>query len=254
MKTADLVTRFLTRAATPLIAALIVSASAGSASAQFGFGFGFGLYNPNDGSQTQRAIDQRASVQGQAAYASRPKAGAEPAFQQRDESFYQKYDLSTREAMMDRVARNPGLERSAAYGGGSINRPAAPAPAPAPVALAPTSARPPIPQVVRLGNFFDKERKLVWPSESPATGDFGVKRQAAELASQTVLNEYQSRGIASLETAASARRQLLEYGRPALVYVGEHSTPAMADSFHAFLLTLYADLGDAYTIPASRGR
>ncbi len=234
----------------PLFAALIVSASAGPASAQFGWGFS--LYNPNDGSQTQAGIDQRAQLRGQAAYANRPRAGAEPAFQQRDDSFYQKYDLSTREAMMDRVARNPGLQRSAAYAGGSIGRPAAPAPPS--VAPAPAPTGPPIAQVVRLGNFFDKERKLVWPSESPTNGDFGPKRQAAELAAQTVLNEYQSRGIASLETAASARRQLLEYGRPALAYLGDHATPAITDSFHAYLLTLYTDLGDAYSIPASKGR
>ncbi len=252
MQTGDRSMKSSLRIVPVLIAALIVSASAGSASAQFGFGFGGGLYNPNDGSLVQRAVDQRAQIQGQAAYASRPKAGAEPAFQQRDDNFYNKYDLATREAMIDRVARNPGLERSAAYAGGSIDRPAAPAPQP--VAPAPTRAAPPIAQVVRLGNFFDKDRKLVWPGESPTTGEFGPKRQAAELAAQTVLNEYQSRGIASLSSAASARRQLLDYGRPALVYIGEHSTPAMTDSFHAYLLTLYAGLGDAYTIPASKGR
>ena len=254
MKTGDHAMKSAIRLVTPLVAALIVCASASPASAQFGFGYGFGLYNPNDGSQTTGALNQQALMQGQAAYANRPRPGVEPSFQQRDDNFYNKYDLATREAMIDRVARNPGLERSAAYAGGSIDRPAAPAPTPAVRAPTPSPVGPPIAQVVRLGNFFDKQRKLVWPSESPTTNDFGPKRQAAELAAQTVLNEYQSRGIATLESTASARRQLLDYGRPALVYVGEHSTPAITDSFHAYLLTLYADLGDAYTVPASKGR
>ena len=237
------------RAIPPLLVVLVVSASAGPASAQYGFGFG--LYNPNDGSRVQAAFDQRALVAGQAAFSNRQTSLSSPRFNQRDDSFFDKYDLATREAMIDRVARNPGLQRSTALIGGSMERPA-PTPAPTPAATTPAPAERPTPQVVRLGNFFDKARQLVWPSGASTEGDLGPKRQAAELAAQSVLNEYQSRGAATLESTASARRQLVAYGQPALIYARAHSTPAIADSFHAFLLTLYANLGDAYTIPAGR--
>jgi hypothetical protein len=236
-----------------VIAAVVLSASAGNASAQFGFGFG-GLYNPDDGSRVQAAVDQRALSQGNAAYASRPKALSAPSFQQRDDSFYDKYDLATREAMINRVARNPAMERGTAYAGGSMDRPA-PVPAPTPAAPSPSPIPPPPPrQVVRIGNFFDKRDQLVWPADAPSSGDLGTKRQAADLSATVVFKEYQSRGAATLESTSKARSQLTTYGQPALAYVTEHSTPAMADSFHAFLLTLYANLGDAYSIPASQGR
>ena len=236
-----------TYAAVPLFAALTLSATAGPASAQYGLGWG-GLYNPNDGSRVQAAVDQRALSQGNAAYANRPKAGVEPSFQQRDDSFYDKYDASTREAMIDRVARNPGMERSTARASDSRRPPADPRRCARP---APTTPPAPVSRVVRIGNFFDKNGQLIWPGESPSSGDLGLKRQAADLAATAVYNEFQSKGAATLETTAKARSQLLAYGRPALVAVREHSTPAMTDSFHAFLLTLYADLGDAYAIPAA---
>ena len=46
-----------------------------------------------------------------------------------------------------------------------------------------------------------------------------------------------------------ARSKLVEYGRPALQYIRENSTPRVADTFHLFLLSLYDSLAQAATIP-----
>ena len=244
------------RSVTAAFAAVILSTSAGSASAQYGLGWGWGgLYNPNDGSRVQAAVDQRALSQGQAAYASRPRADASsPSFQQRDDSFYDKYDLATREAMIDRVARYPDRERSTARAGGSQTQPPPHGPAPGP-APRPRQRRPPRVaggpprQLLRQAG-----RARLARAKPPASGDLGPKRQAADCRDRPPYKEYQTKGAASLETTAKARTQLLAYGRPALVDVREHATPAMTDSFHAFLLSLYADLGDAYAIPAASAR
>ena len=102
---------------------------------------------------------------------------------------------------------------------------------------------------MNLANFFSKENQLVWPSVSPISGDFGKKQTTADLAALAVLNEYNSKGLAQLSTVTDARQKLLDYGRPALKYVREQSTPALADSFHVFLLSLYGNLGNAATVP-----
>jgi hypothetical protein len=94
-------------------------------------------------------------------------------------------------------------------------------------------------------------RHLVWPAGSPIEGDLADRRAEADKSALAVLDEYQSHGAATLATATKARQQLIDYGRPALASLRAHTTPAIADSFHAFLLSLYSELGDAYTIPMS---
>lgn len=243
------------RMLTAFLTAIVLSLTAQPASAQFGLGFGWGggLFNNQPNSQNVvDAINQRSLVRSQAAYANAPKPVTEPRFESRDDSFYQKYDYGTRVAMIDRVARHPGQEMGTADPSGVLPRPVAP-PRPPTTAAAPTPpTAPPRPQVVLLGNYFNKTRQLVWPAESPTTGDLAAKRDAADLAALTVLSEYESRGVASMATVVNARKQLQAYGQPALAYVREHSTPAIADSFHAFLLTLYGEIGDVYTIPMSQ--
>ena len=111
---------------------------------------------------------------------------------------------------------------------------------------------PPRPTQVYLANYFSKDHQLIWPSTAPISGDFGKKQSVADQAAQAVLNEYELNGLASLSNVTEARRKLLDYGRPALQDVREHSTPALADSFHVFLLSLYSNLGLAATVPKAQ--
>ena len=233
-----IVARIPGRLSAALVAALVLGPAAGRAEAQWGWGWGFG-YNPENASITANYLNQRSLVAGQAAAASRPKSLTAPQFQVRDESFYDRYDPSTRMAMIDRVARDPAGEMSTA----EVNS------RPAPVLRA-TPAPAPRPQpVVHLANFFNASRQLVWPTEAPTAEDLISRRVASDRATLAVLDEYNRNGLASLATVTEARQKLLDYGRPALHYVREHSTPAIADSFHAFLLSLYAEVALAATVP-----
>ena len=100
-----------------------------------------------------------------------------------------------------------------------------------------------------LATFFDADKRLVWPGDSPMTGGLSSKRQAADQAILAVLNEYQLEGLARLSNVTNARERLLDYGRPALDYARRQSTPALAEAFHTFLLSLYANVGLAATVP-----
>ena len=230
-----------------IAAAIAPWAWAGRAEAQYGgyggFGFGFG-YNQNAYTDVNY-LNSRSLVNAAAAAANRPKALTAPQFESRDASFYDRYDLSTRESMISRVARDPGREMGTADPSGVLAMAPSPRPGPGPQAPAPPSP----PNTVNLANYFSKDHQLVWPSASPITGDFGKKQEAADLAALAVLNEYDTKGLAQVSTVADARRKLLEYGRPALQYVRDQSTPALADSFHVFLLSLYGNLGNAATVP-----
>jgi hypothetical protein len=64
-----------------------------------------------------------------------------------------------------------------------------------------------------------------------------------------VLKEVEGRGYAQVATAVEARNKLLDYGRPALQYARENSTPAIADTFHTFLLALYDSIGQTPDFP-----
>ena len=235
--------------------ALAPWAWSGRAEAQYGGfggfgGFGFG-YNQNAYTDVN-FLNSRSLQNASAAAANRPKPLTAPTFQTRDEGFYDKYDLATREAMIDRVARDPGREMGTADPTGVLAPDLRPRPEPGSTAPRQTSQNappPPVPASVNLANYFNKENQLIWPSVSPISGDFGKKQSAADLAILAVLNEYDMRGLAQLSTVTDARQKLLDYGRPSLQYVREQSTPALADSFHVFLLSLYGNLGNAATVP-----
>jgi hypothetical protein len=106
--------------------------------------------------------------------------------------------------------------------------------------------------IAPLSSFFNAASKLVWPSESPAGGDLGEKRDLADQASLAVLEETRRQVTASLSSVTHARQKLLDYGRPALQEIRAQSTPAIADSFHQFLLGLYDSLAQA-AWPAEAG-
>ena len=228
--------------------------SGGRAEAQYGdFGYGFGwgggFYNQNANSDVNY-LNQRSQINAEAAAANRPQALTAPWHESRDESIYDKYDLATREAMINRIARDPARELGTADPSGVLprsSRPNSPAPS-----SSSTTAPPPLPTGVHLANYFNKDHQLLWPSVSPISGDFGKKQATADLAVLAVLNEYDLKGLANVSTVVDARQKLLDYGRPALQEVRERSTPALADSFHVFLLSLYGNLGNAATSPKGK--
>ena len=233
-----------------LALALAPGAWAGRAEAQYGgyggfggYGFGFG-YNQNAYTDVNY-LNSRSLVNAASAAANRPQPLQAPQFQSRDDGFFDKYDLASRESMISRVARDPGREMGTADPSGVL----AMAPSPRPSPRSQAQAPPGPPNTVNLANYFNKDHQLVWPSASPITGDFGKKQEAADLAALAVMNEYDAKGLAQLSTVTDARQKLLEYGRPALQYVREQSTPALADAFHVFLLSLYGNLGNAATVP-----
>jgi hypothetical protein len=85
----------------------------------------------------------------------------------------------------------------------------------------------------------------VWPSESPINGDLKEKRDLSDQASLAVREETRRQMAASISSVTHARQLLLDYGRPALQEIRAQSTPAIADSFHRFLLSLYDSLAQA---------
>jgi hypothetical protein len=234
-----------------LAAALVPFVWVDRAEAQYGgiggFGFGFG-FNNNAYSETN-FLNSRSNTLTQIAGANKPQPLQAPRFQTRDDSIYDKYDLSTRQSMVNRIAVDPGREMSAIDPTGELaSRPRRPSTAAAPAA----PAGPSEPTTMNLANFFNKDQQLVWPSSAPISGEFGKKQSIADLATLAVLNEYDLRGLARVSTVTDARQKLLDYGRPALQQVREQSTPALADSFHVFLLSLYGNLGAAATVPKAR--
>jgi hypothetical protein len=120
---------------------------------------------------------------------------------------------------------------------------------------APAPAAPAAPRMDRvaaapaLSSFFDAGRRLVWPADAPTDGDLKPKRDASDQASLAVLDDVLAHGVASVALATDARQKLLDYGRPALQEIREKATPVVADTFHAFLLSLYDSLRKAATAP-----
>lgn len=203
------------------------------AHAQWGYGWGMFGYQP---SPATNFINDKALVNAAAAANARPQALRAPSsgnFRGRDPDFFQRYDISTRRAMEDRVARRP-------------SRPTAPTAVPVQVAAA---TQPAAPAVAELASFFNRYDDLVWPSEAPVEGELGTKRASSNQASLATLREQKAQGQASIATVTNARNKLLDYGRPALQIVRASTTTAVADSFHAFLLSLYDSLGQALKPP-----
>lgn len=221
------------------------------AEAQFGFGgfggYGYGGYSAGNvyGAQTNSMLNSWALQNGAKAtmgpvqnnvYAGNPNAYINHLH---DDGYIEKYDVGTRREIESSVGRYsdgppPSYYRSVA------SRPAA-----APASAPPQMVAPRLP----LSSFFDRYQKLVWPGGSPDFGDLGGKRATADQACLAVLNDYDLRGLAQLSNVTEARSKLVEYGRPALQYIRDNSTPRVADTFHLFLLSLYDSLAQAATVP-----
>jgi hypothetical protein len=144
---------------------------------------------------------------------------------------FKSYDIATRRAIEERVARHP-----------QTPRPAPSVPRPAPATASATPDAPSVSMTVSLANFFDRYGGFVWPSDAPTNPDLLAVRHESDQAVAAVRKEYDALGIASVSTVADARFKLLEYGRPALEHIRSTSTPAIADMFHVFLLSLYRNL------------
>ena len=103
--------------------------------------------------------------------------------------------------------------------------------------------------VLPLLGFFSASQQLIWPAESPTTGELKGKRDVSDQASLAVLEETRRQITASISSATFARTKLLDYGRPALQEIRASTTPAVSDAFHMFLLSLYDSLENAATPP-----
>ena len=226
-----------------------VALGPGRAEAQYGFGGfgGFGGFPNQYGAQNEQMLNSWALQNGAKAtmgpkqnnvYAGNPNAYINHLH---DDGYIEKYDVGTRreiEASIGRYSDGP----PPSYYRSLDSRPApAPAAAPAP----PQMVAPNLP----LSTFFDRYQKLVWPGGSPDYGDLGTRRATADLACLAVLNDYNLRGLAQVGTVTEARAKLVDYGRPALQYIRDNSTPRVADTFHLFLLSLYDSLAQAATVP-----
>jgi len=225
------------RSAVLYLAGVIACQAGTQAQAQYGGYGGFGGFGWGMGPQTPASVNflnDHAIARTHAAAAARPQPLRAPIPVSRDVEFFTKYDAATRAAMTDRVSRRRVLPRAAATGT-----------QPATVADSSPAARP----VQPLASFFNKMRELVWPGDAPTEGDLKAKRAASDLRTLEVLLEVEARGYAHVGTAADARNQLLDYGRPALQFMRDSSTAAISDAFHAFLLSLYDSIGQA---PESR--
>jgi hypothetical protein len=103
--------------------------------------------------------------------------------------------------------------------------------------------------VLPLAGFFNASGSLVWPNDAPVGGELKEKRDVSDQASLAVLEETKRQALASLSSATYARKRLLDYGQPALEQIRASATPAIADAFHMFLLSLYDSLAQAAAPP-----
>lgn len=218
------------------VAALALACLAIPARAQFGGGYGFGLFQYRAPSVDM--LNQRAMVAAGASYARQANmnlTAPQNRYTYRDQAiaFQDRYDFQSRSSVGDRRGR-PANRRGTPIA--STARPSATPPAAA------TPSRSAAPAIT---SFINAARRVLWPADSPLEGDLGTKRQASDQATLRVIDEYQSQGSAAITTVAEARKELVDYGQPALQYLRTNSSPAIANSFHTFLLALYDSLAEA---------
>ncbi len=196
-----------------------------------GFGWGLGPQTP----ASVNFLNDHAVARVGSVAARQPRNLRAPTPVVRDVDFFNRYDAVTRTAMEDRVARYP---RSS-----SLARNTQP--------QAPTVARhpPPAPPVRPMASYFNAMRQLVWPADAPTEGDLAIKRSSSDAKTLELLREIEVQGFALVATATDARLKLIDYGKPALQFLRDHSTPTIADAFHSFLLSLYDSIGESPNLP-----
>jgi hypothetical protein len=157
----------------------------------------------------------------------------------RDNGFVDRYNVDRRSGSAYQYGAYPSVARNA-----TTNVPAPVSP-PTPTAMTVPQPKPHLP----LSSFYTADNKLAWPVDAPVENDLKEKRASADQATQVVLSETKTNGVASLAAVTDARQKLIDYGRPALQYVRAHETPRLADTFHLFLLSLYESLAQAANPP-----
>jgi len=235
------------RGARRLLAALaLLFLGTGTAEAQFGFGFGFGGWARPYTPESVKFLYNRSNAR------TRANTGAPRSLKEPDRFDYRKeaVRLQERHDFQDRrsLGSVSGGRPAAANQRGELVRVAPPpaAAGAAPIVAAQPSAAP----VLRITSFVNEDNEVVWPADAPLSGDLAPKRQAADEAIHEVALEYRANQKAKVESAAEARKRLIDYGRPALANLRDNSTPRVADSFHLFLLSLYESLAQATRGPA----
>ncbi len=210
----------------------VIIGGANPAAAQWGMGMGWGMFGVGPSPSTQLLNQHaltRAAAGGSRGPSRSPLSGNSNSYSNRlrDNGFVSHYDVARRAAPSYRST--PTAARSNA--GRSQGRSAA--------------ADRPAATVTPLVSFFDASMRLIWPTESPITGDLQAKRDVSDQASRAVLTQTKQHGAASMVSVTEARERLLDYGRPALREIRAHATPPIADAFHNFLLSLYDSLAAA---------
>ncbi len=219
-----------------------------SARAQWGMGyggFGMGMGGQIGNMAIMNNINDRSAAAANAAYAARQTMpgvgrvyGNNPnAYinNTRDASFTERFDVSTRRSLGQQMARLPETRTAVAATGTQAG--------------SATVRR----TVLPLASFFSAAGELIWPSEAPEEGPLGSQKVVANSAANSVFRDFKANGTAPVALVSDARNQLIAYGQPALTYLREHTTPAVVDTFHRFLLGLYDSLGKAALAAPSGG-
>jgi len=228
--------RLIRRAA--LIGGVLALALAGRAEAQFGFGHGFGFgiyarpYTPPSVKMLNRVAATRAGMDQEALNRTSQSAPDRYAYRERQVALQQRYDIESGRSLSSNYGpRSVPISREAQ------NRREA--------QRARAEARGPSRRVEPITQFVNEQNQVVWPADAPVSGELGSLRDQADQEIQEVAVEYRATNSSSIDTVADARQALLDYGRPALQFVRENSTAAVADTFHVFLLSLYESLAQA---------
>jgi len=224
---------------TLLFGVIALGSASNTARADFGMGYGFGWGGmglrtvPSPGDFLSQHALTRAAAGAQGVPSRTPYANNPNSFinRLRDPGFVSHRDVRRREP----PAYQPEPTRSSGNSGRVEARPAADTPAPTPI--------------TPLANFFDAALTLRWPSDSPTGGDLQGRRDRSDQATLAVFEETRRQSTASISSAAHARQKLVDYGQPALQKIRAQATPAIADTFHRFLLSLYDSLAHAAEPP-----
>lgn len=211
----------------------------GTAHGQWGMGYGgWGFGGGQIGNMAiMNNVNDRSASAAAAAYAARqtmPGVGRVYANNPnayinhtRDATFFERFDPSSRRTISQQMSRLPVTSTP------TLTASTSPGPS--------TAAR----NVMPLASFFSAAGVLGWPAGAPEEGPLGSQKAAADSSVTAVFREVKAAGRATVALVGDARATLIAYGQPALDYLRTHTTPAVVDGFHRFLLGLYDSLGQA---------
>jgi len=213
----------------------LILLSARPSQAQFGFGFGgFGIYARPYTPPSVNFLYDRANAR-VGVDTGAPKQLKEPdrfAYRKQYIEMQERASFNSRQPTSSQIGSRqaaltslskPDVQRGAVPRGQTVSR----------------SQAPPITR------FINQQGEVAWPADAPVTGSLAAKREQANKAIQTVVDQYQANNAVSVEAVAKARQDLVVYGKPALATLRQQTSPSVAESFHLFLLALYDSLAQA---------